>query len=186
MNKQEKLEKRAQVVALLKNVRFTTQAHTHLSVHIQIDEHDSQVVKIHEPYAFTRYLDGWELLPSRKCVALRDSLDWFYRYTQDHEGIERDLMRRFEELCEETYPGILTEVDPTWEPYVSEEDRLQQRIDALEAENAQLQQQVNELAMKYAIASNEVLRHELDKVRRERDTYEEDPLSAYAEFADVV
>jgi len=92
MKVSEKLTKRAQVVALLKNVRFTTQAHTHLSVHIQMDEHDSQVVKMHEPYAFTRYLDGWELLPSRKCVALRNSLDWFYSYDQDHEGIERDLM----------------------------------------------------------------------------------------------
>jgi hypothetical protein len=42
---------------------------------------------------------------------------------------------------------------------------LEKRIADLEAENERLQQQVNELAMQYAIASNQVLYHVIEQQR---------------------
>jgi hypothetical protein len=54
------------------------------------------------------------------------------------------------------------------EALCAENDALRARIVALDTEHARLQQQVNELAMQYAIASNQVLYHEIEQRRRER------------------
>jgi hypothetical protein len=62
----------------------------------------------------------------------------------------------------------MTEQWRSLEALHAENAALRARNAELDAENERLQQQVNDLAMQYAIASNRVLYHEIEQRRTER------------------